>query len=95
MQKDLEELTFSSVLVLWVPASLAEVSGIRWVGRQEHRMHPLCFLSLSVFISNHILHDLETQGLLIGPFMLSFESTCGKAERPLALFAKTLHLAAW
>ena len=35
-----------------------------------------------------------TRGLLIGPFMLSFESTCGKAERPLVLFAKIVHLAA-
>jgi len=38
------------------------------------------------------MHPLCFLSLLIGPFMLSFETTCSEVERPMVLAAKIIHL---
>lgn len=38
------------------------------------------------------MHPLCFLSLLIGPFMLSFETTCSEEERPMVLTAKIIHL---
>lgn len=40
-------------------------------------------------------HSISLQGLLIGPFMLSFESTCSDMERPFMFATKIVHLESW
>ena len=52
------------------------------------------FPRLGRFISVYIFVD-SFWGLLIGPFMLSFETTCSEVERPMVLTAKIIHLATW